>query len=81
MVKEAGTTESASVSSAGWLITGSRVDVRTWPPSAIEIKSPRSSAADGMREAGIAESVSVSSVEMLVSAAPCLRELASVVMG
>jgi len=42
MVREAGTIESASVSSVGSLIVGARVDVRSFPASAIEIKSPRS---------------------------------------
>jgi len=80
MVRKADTTESASVSSVGLLTIGSSVDVRAFPASAMEIKSPRSSAVDGMREVGIAEFASVSNVEMLLSAAPSLGGLASVVV-
>lgn len=80
-VREVGTTETASVSSVGLLIIGRKVDVRVLPPSAIEIKSPRSAAADGMAEAGIVESALVNCVEMLLSAAPSWKKLASLVMG
>lgn len=69
-VREVGTAETAFVSSVGLLIIETKVDVRVLLPSAIEIKSPRSSAADGMTKAGIAESALVNCVEMLLAAAP-----------